>query len=130
MDEKETPVNMNESYETEVERPQTMVDRIIFGLPERFRYEKAAGYATTVHLKISGAEGGEYTVAVAGGECSVSTGLTGQPKCLVETSAKIYIDMETGKTNPQIAFMMGKVKISNIPEMMQFIGMFRKMPDT
>lgn len=119
-----------ENVETEVEKPQTVVDRIIFGLPERFRYEKAGGYATMVHFKISGAEGGEYTVAVTRGVCSVSSGLSGQPKCLVETSAKTYIDMETGKTNPQIAFMMGKVKISNIPEMMQFIGMFRKMPDT
>lgn len=133
-DEKETPVKMDnalqENYETEVERPQKMIDRIIFGLPERFRREKAAGYATTVHFKISGADGGEYTVAVSGGECSVSNGLAGQAKCLVETSAKTYIDMETGKTNPQIAFMMGKVKISNIPEMMQFIDMFRKLPDT
>ncbi|MBS1619290.1 MAG: SCP2 sterol-binding domain-containing protein, partial [Bacteroidetes bacterium] len=38
-----------------------------------------------------------------------------------------YADIETGKTNPQMAFMMGKIKISNLGEMMKFMGLFRKM---
>jgi alkylation response protein AidB-like acyl-CoA dehydrogenase/putative sterol carrier protein len=134
MAEEEKPSSMEnilqKSFETDLSKSQTMVDKIIYSLPERFQAENAGDLETVVHFKISGNDGGEYTVAIKNGECVTKSGLTGQPRCMLETSAKTYIDMETGRTNPQIAFMMGKVRISNIPEMMQFIKLFNKLPDT
>jgi putative sterol carrier protein len=132
-EEKESPLStekvQQENSEAGLSKPQTMVDKIVYNLPGRFRAEKAGDMETVIHLKISGNDGGEYTVAIKEGQCMVTPGLAGQPRCVTETSAKTYIDMETGKTNPQIAFMMGKVRISNIPEMMQFNKMFSKLPD-
>lgn len=114
----------------ETQPPRSPAESILYSLPERFRADKAGNYQGIFHFKLSGSEGGDYTVTLAFGRCSVEPGLTGKATCVLESSAKTYLDMETGKTNPQIAFMMGKVKISNIPEMMQFLKFFRKLPDT
>lgn len=114
----------------EPQTPRTPAEMILFSFPERFRADKAGDYQGIFHFKLTGNEGGDYTVTLGSGRCSVKPGLTGKATCVLESSAKTYLDMETGKTNPQIAFMMGKVKISNVPEMMQFLKFFRKLPDT
>ncbi|NUQ41716.1 MAG: acyl-CoA dehydrogenase family protein [Calditrichaceae bacterium] len=113
-----------------IQPPRSPAESILYSLPERFRADKAGNYQGIFHFKLSGNEGGDYTVTLNAGRCSVEPGLTGKATCVLESSARTYLDMETGKTNPQIAFMMGKVKISNVPEMMQFLKFFRKLPDT
>jgi acyl-CoA dehydrogenase len=107
--------------------PKT-ADEIIQSLPSRFRVEKAGIWETTVHLDISGTEGGQYTVCIGKGICTVEAGLTGEPKCTVKTSDKTYRDIELGRTNPEAAFMMRKIRISNIKEMIQFTKMFQRLP--
>ncbi|MCS6935788.1 MAG: CoA transferase [Chitinophagales bacterium] len=99
---------------------------IITSIPRRFRSEKAAGVTATVHLDISGEETLYYTVIIREGKCELREGAHGQPDCVVKTKAKTYIDLETGKANPQMALMLGKVKVSNLAVMMQFVKCFRK----
>ena len=106
------------------------VTGIIESLPERFRGNKAGKFKAVIHYKISGLDGGEYTARIENEVCEVFTGLKGRPSCVVETNVKTFIEMETGKTNPQIAFMMGNLRISNVPEMMAFIKLLKKLPDT
>ncbi len=103
------------------------IDDIFNGMPGRFRHDKSNDYETVFHFKISGASGGEFTVIIRAGQCVVQKGLMGHPNCVVESSAQTYIDIELGKTNPQVAFMMGKIKVSNVPQMMQFVTMFKKL---
>lgn len=110
--------------------PDLSVTGIIKSLPERFRGNKAGKFKAVIHYKISGPDGGEYTARVENEICEVFTGLKGRPSCVVETNVKTFIEMETGKTNPQIAFMMGNLRISNVPEMMAFIKLLKKLPDT
>ena len=45
---------------------------------------------------------------------------------MITTSDIHYRDLETGKLNPQLALMMGKVKVSSLTEMMAFSKLFRK----
>jgi putative sterol carrier protein len=47
--------------------------------------------------------------------------------CTVETDDATYIAVETGKLNPQEAFMTGKIKVSDIMQMMAFGGLFKKL---
>lgn len=103
---------------------------IIRTLPSRFRAAKAGDYHGVIHFKISGEKGGEFTVRIEGDTCMVENGCVGKADCVVETVDKTYLEMETGKLNPQIAFMMGKVKVSNVPEMLQFTQLFDPLPDT
>jgi acyl-CoA dehydrogenase len=107
--------------------PKT-ADEIIKSLPSRFRAEKAVTWETIVHFDISGSEGGHYTVRIGKGNCTIEAGLQGEPKCTVKTSDKIYRDIELGRTNPEVAFMMRKIRISNLKELMQFTKMFQRLP--
>jgi crotonobetainyl-CoA:carnitine CoA-transferase CaiB-like acyl-CoA transferase/putative sterol carrier protein len=100
--------------------------QIITSIPFRFRSEKAQGLNTTFHFEISGDEQLQYTVAVSDGKCQLSEGLNGTPDCTVKTKSSLYVDLETGNANPQMALMMGRIKISNIAAMMQFAKCFRK----
>ncbi len=105
--------------------------QIIESIPSRFRAEKAQNYSTVFHFDIAGDETLQYTVSIMNNQCFLQQGLTGSADCVVKTKASMYVDLETGKANPQMALMMGKVKVSNIAAMMQFAKCFRKftVPD-
>lgn len=95
-------------------------------IPARFRPDRAEGVSLLFHFDLNGDEAIQYTVAIKDLKCSVEEGLHGQPDCIVKTKSQTYIDIETGKANPQMALMMGKVKVSNIGEMMKFAKVFRR----
>jgi putative sterol carrier protein len=46
---------------------------------------------------------------------------------VVKTTDQTYADTELGRTNAQMAVMMGKIKVSNIGSMMKFVEMFNKI---
>jgi putative sterol carrier protein len=46
----------------------------------------------------------------------------------VKTSDHVYRDVELGKANAEMALMTGKIKISDLAEMMRFIKAFRRLP--
>ncbi|MBF0236440.1 MAG: acyl-CoA dehydrogenase family protein [SAR324 cluster bacterium] len=103
------------------------LDELFQGLPSRLKTEKSSGVNMIVHFNLSGALSGKYTVAVKNGECHTQQGHEGEPKCVVEVEGQTYLDIENGKLEPQMAFMSGKLKVSNIGAMMQFASLFRKI---
>ncbi len=99
-------------------------------LKERFRADKAEpGYASVFHLDISGDNGGKFTVSIHDEAIEVQEGLVGEPNCVVQAKDEVYEDVEWGRTNAQMAFMFGKIKVSDIGEMLDFIGLFQRCPD-
>jgi acyl-CoA dehydrogenase len=118
--------NQHKSNTTMSAQPETARD-IIKSLPERFKADKAEGLDSTFHFDVSGPNGGQFTVSVKNGACTVVDGFQGTPTCVVTTSDQVYEDTELGRTNPQMAVMMGKIKISNLGEMMKFVGLFRRL---
>jgi acyl-CoA dehydrogenase len=107
--------------------PQTARE-IIHSLPARFKPEKVEeGTAAILHFDISGDRGGQFTVEINENKCTVVDGLHGTPVGTVRTSDKNYEDIELGKTNAQMAFMMGKIKADNVMELMKFVGYFSRL---
>jgi len=106
--------------------PETAAE-IIESLKHRFRPEKAEEFSATFHFDIEGERGGKYTVRVHEQQIQVRQGHEGEATCIVRSQDSVYEDVELGRTNPQMAVMMGKIKISNIGEMMRFIGMFKRL---
>lgn len=100
--------------------------QILESIPLRFRAEKAQNYAAVFHFDISGEENIQYTVTIANEKCDLQKGLNGKADCVIKTRANVYVDLETGKANPQMALMMGKIKVSNLAAMMQFAKCFRR----
>lgn len=107
-------------------KPETARE-IIESLPGRFRADKATEIDTIFHFDISGDRGGQWTIAVVDQKIDLKEGLEGEAKCILKTTDSVYEDSELGRTNPQMAVMMGKIKISNIGEMMKFIGLFDRI---
>ncbi len=97
---------------------------IIQSLPQRMKPGTGIGVDILYHFKISGGNGGNFTVTVKDGKCEVKEGLEGEPKCIVESTDENYADAEWGRINVQMAVMFGKIKVSNIGSMMKFIEMF------
>ncbi len=106
--------------------PQTAAE-IIASIPQRLKTEKAAGYSTTFHFDISGDGGGQYTVSIIAGTATVSEGLTGTADCTIISDAATYADIELGRMAPEMAFMSGKIQVSNIAAMMQFSKYFNRV---
>ncbi|MCY7409446.1 MAG: SCP2 sterol-binding domain-containing protein [Chitinophagales bacterium] len=97
---------------------------LILSLPSRFKPEAGKGIIIVFHFIISGDNGGSFTVKVDDGICTTLEGLEGEPKCMIETSATDYEDVEYGRTNAQMAVLFGKIKVSNIGSMLKFVEMF------
>ena len=109
-----------------MEKPGTARE-IVESLETRFKPEKAEGYEGIFHLQLSGDNGGEFTISIKDQTCKVSEGLEGEPACIIRAKDKVYADVELGNTNPQMAVLMGKIKISDIGAMLDFIGMFERL---
>ena len=108
-------------------KPQ-VAREIIHSLEQRFRPEKIEeNYETIIHLDIEGKNGGQFTAKVENGACHISEGFQGEPKCTVKTSDSVYEEIELGKRSPEMAVMMGKIKISNLNEMLKFTKLFRRL---
>ncbi|MEN8120474.1 MAG: CoA transferase [Bacteroidota bacterium] len=105
---------------------QITAKQLIKSIPQRFKEEKAKDYHTIINFEIKGDDGGQFHVVINNGECKVFENLSNKPKCSLKTKAKNYILLETGKLNPQMALLTGKLKVSNINEMLKFTKCFRR----
>ena len=103
------------------------IEDYINTLPQRLKQDNIEGWNSTFHFEVTGDDCGEWTISIADGKCQVSKGIIGAANCTVKMSDKTYIGIELGAVNPQIAFMMGKIKISNIGEMMKYIEAFNQL---
>lgn len=126
---KEKPMEENKSAPEVPGAPAgpPTVESIARSLPGRFLAEKAEGWSSVFHYRIKGAEKPEWTVKIDHGACTVEEGHHGTPDCVVEMKEETFLAVETGKMNPQTAFLMGRVRVSNLTEMMRFIQLFRPL---
>jgi len=96
----------------------------INGLPAKVPADVLDGLSTLFHFDISGEGGGQYTVKVADKQLDVTEGLEGEPKCVVKATSDNFVDVVTGKANPMMAILMGKIKISNQGELIKYAKIF------
>lgn len=88
--------------------PEDIFARMAAGFDEN----AAKGLNATIQFNLSGDDGGGWFVTVKDGKVSVNKGSASSPNMTMAMTAQDYVDMNTGKLNPQMAFMSGKLKIS------------------
>jgi putative sterol carrier protein len=104
--------------------PKTARD-MVYSLPSRLMEDKIDDDVLhRFHLVLDGPTGGNFTVTLKDKKVVVLDGLVDEPTCEIKAKATDFEDLETGKGNPAMMFMMGKIKVSNIGEVMKFIQYF------
>lgn len=96
----------------------------LYSLPEKVHPDAIEGHESTFHFNLSGEGGGAYTVFVRNGKVEVEDGLQGEAKCTVTAKAEDLMGVVNKTTNPMLAITMGKLKISNLGEMMRYAQIF------
>jgi putative sterol carrier protein len=66
---------------------------------------------STYEFNITGDNGGVWTVDLTKKPGVVTAGSAGNAKCIVTCASENFMNIVTGKMNPQMAFMSGKLKI-------------------
>lgn len=120
------PISVKTQNNKNMAAPETAKE-IIQSLPNRLKKDKAEGIESKFHFDITGERGGKFTVHVTEQTVVVTEGHNGEANCVVTTTDVVYEDTELGRINPQMAVMMGKIKISNLGEMMKFVGLFSRL---
>ncbi|MHB0969065.1 MAG: SCP2 sterol-binding domain-containing protein [Thermoanaerobaculia bacterium] len=96
-------------------------------LPERILSENTGVMKARFHFQFNDSQHPGWTVDIDGPSCSVTRGLEGTADCVVTTTEDVYLGIEQGTKDPQMAFMMGKVKVSSIPLMLRYTKAFRRL---
>ncbi|MFZ5918361.1 MAG: SCP2 sterol-binding domain-containing protein [Chloroflexota bacterium] len=81
-------------------------------MPTAFRPDKAPGVNAIVQISLTGSQAADYNVAIADGKCTVNKGKHESPSATLSMDSDDYLNLVSGKLNPQMAFMQGKIKIS------------------
>ncbi len=84
---------------------------IFANMSSKLDASKAAGVNLAVVFSLTGEGGGDWTVKVADGKATVDEGAAAGANATVKMDAGDYTDMMSGKLNPMMAFMSGKVKV-------------------
>jgi putative sterol carrier protein len=94
------------------ERQMTTVGELFQEMPSRFSPEKAGNMNATLLFDLTGEKGGQWTVKIADGQITVNEEAGSSiPTATVRMAAEDFQDMHSGKLNPMMAFMSGKVKV-------------------
>ena len=91
---------------------------------ERFKADKAGDLDTIIQFELSGDNGGTYWLKIANGQCEFGEGASGNAGMTLKASADDFLSLVKGDLNPMQAFMMGKIKVSDVGIGMKMINIF------
>lgn len=106
--------------------PQTAKE-IIESIPLRLKKDKVENTKLLFHFDLEGDSGGQFSVIIKDGNCTVHPKLIETADCMVTAPASVYEDVELGRLGPEMAIMSGKMKISNLAAMMGFVKLFHRI---
>lgn len=108
--------------------PLASVAELLFSLPQRLAPGALGGWRAVFHFRLPGCPHPAWTVRCDGEGCTVEEGLAGHPDCVVETSEATLLGMAAGRINPQTAFLLRRVKVSNPGAMLKLLKALRSAP--
>ncbi len=99
------------------------VDEAFSYTSEAYLADKAGDFACTIHFVIKGAN--DKTIICGEGKARAEDGLVGTPDCTINTDAETITGILTNTTDPQKAFMKGKISADNMGVLMKFAMYFK-----
>lgn len=98
---------------------------IITRFAGRYKPEVAAGYVGIIHLVITGADPGEFTLNLNEAGCTAEEGLNGQADCEVRTNSDAFRRIVGNERSAEEEFIMGNIYISNLQVVLRIGKAFR-----
>lgn len=86
-------------------------------LPSKINPDDLKDIATVIHFDLKDEQ---YTIEVKDGAASFIEGIEGDPEVVITAKPDDFAKVASGETNPMMAMMMGKLKISNPAAMMKY----------
>lgn len=117
---------MESNHTAQLPAPVTLDDYFLL-LPRRIRPENTERLKARFHFQFKESEHPGWTVAIDGATCNVTRGLEQTADCVITTTEEVYLGIEQGTKDPQMAFTRGNVKVSNIGLMLHYLKAFRRM---
>lgn len=105
------------------------VPAIFRSLPARLRADRVEGYRGVFHFDIRESATPHWTVTIDGGACTVGDSFEGEPTCTVTMNEDTFISIETGRQNATIAFVKGRIKVTNVGQMRKYDRAFFRFHD-
>lgn len=94
-------------------------------MAQSFNPNKAKGVNAVIQLNILGEAGGHYVIKVADQKMEYAEGQAADANTSIDVKAEDWLRIMTGRMDPAVAFMAGKLKISgDLGLMMRFQQMF------
>lgn len=81
-------------------------------MEKSFKPEVVGNLCATYLFDISGTGGGKWTLDIKEGKCELKTGASGTPTVTISISGEDWLAIHKGTLNSQMAFMMGKLRVS------------------
>ncbi|MEW6334617.1 MAG: SDR family NAD(P)-dependent oxidoreductase [Thermodesulfobacteriota bacterium] len=100
----------------------TDVGTVFARMPGAFRPDKAAGVNVVFQFSISGPGGGNWTVTVKDGTCSVGPGTADKPTTTIKMADGDFLRLITGELDGMQAYSSGKLKVEGDLMKSQLIG--------
>lgn len=95
-------------------------------LPELFQALDAGAENTVFQFDITGEGGGQWYVSVTDGRCEVAKGQHPSPSVTFTMATDDHVALANGDLNPQMAFVLGKIKVAgDLGAAMRFGQLFR-----
>ena len=92
---------------------------VLVGLPAGIDATKAQGWNARIHVELIDGDDG-YTLSATNGRLTTRRGLHGKPTCVLTTDEATAYGVFRGELDGTQAYMTGKLKISNVGDMMAF----------
>jgi NAD(P)-dependent dehydrogenase (short-subunit alcohol dehydrogenase family) len=80
-------------------------------MPGAFQAGSVGGAAVVFQYCISGDGGGDWSVDIKNGACTVASGIHASPTCTLKINSGDFLDLMNGKVNAMKAYTSGKLKI-------------------
>lgn len=90
--------------------PDTLFQNLSRRIEERPELRKEVG--AVYQFDVSGPEGGSWTVNLRDEPIGVETGATDDADCVITVGPEDLAGILNGTVDPQMAFMMGRVKVA------------------
>ncbi len=88
------------------------VSSVFSGMKEQFDPSKAQGLEAVFQFIITGDDGGNWSVRVENGQCTVQEGTHSSPSVTLTMDAPTWLGIVNNQINGIQAFMSGKLKVS------------------